>query len=187
MPIATSRIGQILDKKATLKRVIQTNIALGRVQAGTQVDTRNLMVSPRDRIYRILSKEKDYESQAERLYEGLAREIGSGNQRAVNQIQARLDTLAKYGSAYVSLRDGLEFDKRQLSELKAKYEESKVDAQSSMPQKFVVDYAFKAEKKSYPVRWLIVVISTFTTLLTSIILIILYENFRKFKQLSATE
>jgi uncharacterized sporulation protein YeaH/YhbH (DUF444 family) len=56
--------GQILDKKATLKRVIQTNIALGRVQAGTQVDTRNLMVSPRDRIYRILSKEKDYESQA---------------------------------------------------------------------------------------------------------------------------
>jgi len=56
--------GQILDKKATLKRVIQTNIGLGRVQAGTQVDTGNLMISPRDRIYRILSKEKDYESQA---------------------------------------------------------------------------------------------------------------------------
>ena len=56
--------GQILDKKATLKRVLQTNIALGRVQAGTQVDTGKLMISPRDRVYRILSKEKDYESQA---------------------------------------------------------------------------------------------------------------------------
>ena len=56
--------GQILDKKATLKRVLQTNIALGRVQAGMQVDTGGLMVSPRDRVYRILSKEKDYESQA---------------------------------------------------------------------------------------------------------------------------
>jgi len=56
--------GQILDKKATLRRVLQTNIALGRVQAGTRVDTNTLMVSPRDRVYRILSKEKDYESQA---------------------------------------------------------------------------------------------------------------------------
>lgn len=130
---------------------------------------------------------QDYESQAERLYEGLAREIGSGNMRAVEQIQNRLDTLAKYGSAYVSLRDGLEHDKKQLSDLKAKYEEAKVDAESSIPQKFVVDYAFKAEKKTYPVRWLIVVISTFATLLTSIILIILWENFRKFRQMTAKE
>lgn len=56
--------GQLLDKKATLRRVLQTNIALGRLQAGGQVDVGNLMVSPRDRVYRILSKEKDYESQA---------------------------------------------------------------------------------------------------------------------------
>lgn len=56
--------GQILDKKATLRRVLQTNIALGRLQAGGRVDVGNLMVSPRDRVYRILSKEKDYESQA---------------------------------------------------------------------------------------------------------------------------
>jgi uncharacterized sporulation protein YeaH/YhbH (DUF444 family) len=56
--------GQLLDKKATLRRVLQTNIALGRLQAGGQVDVGNLMVSPRDRVYRILSKELDYESQA---------------------------------------------------------------------------------------------------------------------------
>ncbi|WP_448874890.1 DUF444 family protein [Desulfobulbus propionicus] len=56
--------GQILDKKATLKRVLQTNIALGRVRAGAQADVNRLMVSPRDRVYRILSREKDYEAQA---------------------------------------------------------------------------------------------------------------------------
>jgi len=56
--------GQILDKKSTLKRIIQTNIALGRVQAKGQIDSRKLLISPRDRVYRILSKEKDYESQA---------------------------------------------------------------------------------------------------------------------------
>ena len=30
----------------------------------TTIDSRKLLISPRDRIYRILSKEKDYESQA---------------------------------------------------------------------------------------------------------------------------
>ena len=56
--------GQILDKKATLRKIIQTNIALGRIHARDQVDSRKLLISPRDRIYRILSREKDYESQA---------------------------------------------------------------------------------------------------------------------------
>ncbi len=56
--------GQILDKKSTLRRIIQTNIALGRVKAQGQIDSRKLLISPRDRVYRILSKEKDYESQA---------------------------------------------------------------------------------------------------------------------------
>jgi len=130
---------------------------------------------------------QDYESQAERLNEGLVREIGKGNQHGVNEIQRRLDTLAKYGSAYVSLRDDLEHEKKQLSDLRAKYEEAKIDAESSLPQKFVVDYAYKAEKKTYPVRWLIVVLSTFSTLLTTIILIILFENFKKFKKLSVNE
>jgi hypothetical protein len=56
--------GQVLDKKATLRRVIQTNIALNRIRQGEAVDTSKLLMSPRDRVYRILSKEKDYESQA---------------------------------------------------------------------------------------------------------------------------
>lgn len=56
--------GQILDKKSTLRQIVRTNIALRRVRAKDQVDTRNLIISPKDRIYRILSKEKDYESQA---------------------------------------------------------------------------------------------------------------------------
>ncbi len=56
--------GQILDKKATLRQVLQTNIALGRLHPTKPVDSGQLIVSPRDRIYRILSKEKDYESQA---------------------------------------------------------------------------------------------------------------------------
>lgn len=56
--------GQVLDKKSTLRRIIRTNIGLKRIEQGKPVDTGSLVMSPRDRIYRILSKEKDYESQA---------------------------------------------------------------------------------------------------------------------------
>lgn len=56
--------GQIIDKKATLRKILQTNIGLQRVQAGSSVAPEKLIISPRDRVYRILSKEKDLESQA---------------------------------------------------------------------------------------------------------------------------
>jgi uncharacterized sporulation protein YeaH/YhbH (DUF444 family) len=56
--------GQILDKKSTLKRIINTNISLDIIKNGEVVDTGKLLISPSDRMYRILSREKDYESQA---------------------------------------------------------------------------------------------------------------------------
>ncbi len=56
--------GQLLDKKATLRQIIETNIALGRVSVTDGIDPAEFIVQPRDRIYRVLSKEKDFESQA---------------------------------------------------------------------------------------------------------------------------
>lgn len=56
--------GQILDKKATLRKILQTNISLGNVPDVGDLDPTRFLVSPRDRIYRILSREMDYESQA---------------------------------------------------------------------------------------------------------------------------
>jgi hypothetical protein len=56
--------GQFLDKKATLRQIIETNIHLGNIPDVNQIDTSRFIISPKDRIYRILSKEKDFESQA---------------------------------------------------------------------------------------------------------------------------
>ncbi len=56
--------GQVLDKKATLRKIVQTNIGLGTVSAAGDIDTSRLLIAPSDRVYRILSREKDYESQA---------------------------------------------------------------------------------------------------------------------------
>jgi len=118
----------------------------------------------------------DYESQSEMINRQLAMEIAKGNVANINRLEARLDILAKYGGPYVSLRDALEHDKKQLSEIRAKYEEAKVDAEQNLPQKFIVSNAYKAEKKSYPIRWLIVVISTLGALFLTVLIIITFEQ-----------
>jgi uncharacterized protein len=56
--------GQILDKKATLRRIVETNMHLGNLPDLGDIDTTRFLIAPRDKIYRILSREKDYESQA---------------------------------------------------------------------------------------------------------------------------
>ncbi|KPA18677.1 protein containing DUF444 [Candidatus Magnetomorum sp. HK-1] len=56
--------GQILDKKATLKKIVETNIHLGNLPDPDDIDPTRFLISPSDRIYRILSREKDFESQA---------------------------------------------------------------------------------------------------------------------------
>lgn len=56
--------GQFLDKKATLRKILQTNISLGNVPDISDIDPTRFLISPWDKVYRILSPEKDYESQA---------------------------------------------------------------------------------------------------------------------------
>ncbi len=56
--------GQILDKKATLRQILETNIGLGRVPDTGAIDPGGFLIAPSDKIYRVLSREMDYESQA---------------------------------------------------------------------------------------------------------------------------
>jgi uncharacterized protein involved in exopolysaccharide biosynthesis len=123
----------------------------------------------------------DYESQSEVTSEQYAIAISKGDARAIKSLEEKLKIIADYGIIYVSLRDNLYMQRRQLNLLKTKYEEGKVDVTTAIPQKFIVSSAFPAEKKSYPIRWIIVTVSTLTTLLIAIIVILLIENIKQTK------
>jgi hypothetical protein len=56
--------GQLLDKKATLRKIVETNIHLGNLPDKGDIDPARFLIAPNDLVYRILSREKDYESQA---------------------------------------------------------------------------------------------------------------------------
>jgi len=123
----------------------------------------------------------DYESMAERFTEYYAKAILEGNQRAMSKLEEQLATLSKYGGAYVSIRDILEHEKKQLSHLRVKYKEARVDAEQTLPHKFIVNNAVPAEKKTYPIRWLIVLVSTTSAFLFTLLFIIAMENVKNIR------
>ena len=122
----------------------------------------------------------DYESQVEMLSQQMAVELGKGNTQGINNIQKQLDILAEYGGASYAINERLDNDRLQLSLVKSKYEEAKMDATQDIPHKFVVTSAFQAERKSYPIRWIIVVVTVLSTFLLLIFCIVFYDRSKDF-------
>ncbi len=121
----------------------------------------------------------DYETQAERYHEALGKAILEGNNTAVRQLEDKLRLLSRYGSQYVSLRDQLENETLRLSKMKQKYTEARLEAEQTLPNKYIIDSAYKAEKKAYPKKSIIVIISTISSFLVGLTGLIIADRFHK--------
>jgi len=123
----------------------------------------------------------DIESQSGSLNRGLTQAYIKGNQKAVDKILERLSFLAKYGSKYLTLKNIIESQSIQLSLLNSKCNEAKVDAEQSLTHIYIVDKAYRPDKKAFPQRTLIILISTLSTFLLSILIIIIIDALKDFK------
>ena len=125
----------------------------------------------------------DYESQAEVFSEqlGIAIVTKGQNHPAAIAIQHRLDTLAKYGSVYVKLRDESRLLKEELVRLKTRYDQARVDVNETLPETFLVNRAFPAERKTYPKRSIIVLVSTLGAFLFTLVSVIILDTIRRNK------
>jgi capsular polysaccharide biosynthesis protein len=124
----------------------------------------------------------DYESQSSVVSEQYAIAIAKGDERAIKSLEQKLKVISEYGSAYLSVRDNLTLQTKQLNMLKTKFEEAKVDAEQEIPHKFIVNNAFPAEKKSSPVRWIIVAGSTLSAILIAVICIIILDSLNRYRK-----
>lgn len=121
----------------------------------------------------------DYESQSEVFNQAYATAIGQGKKEGARDLEEKLKILALYGAEYASIRDLLVYETEKLSNLETKYRESKVDLNSDLPHKYIVNKGIKAEEKSYPIRWLIIVLSTFSAFLVALLSLIIFDNLKK--------
>jgi len=124
----------------------------------------------------------DYESQSEVLNEQWAVAKIANNHSAALAIEKKLAIISKYGGLYVSVREQLNYIRGNLNHMNKKINEHKLTAEDQLEHKFVLNYAIPAIKKSYPIRWLIVLTAACATALMMIVLIALKEKLKQLKQ-----
>jgi len=118
----------------------------------------------------------NYKSQSKSFNDAYAKVLIEGKTQGIKLIENKLKILAKYGGNYNALNDLLLYETQRLSELNGKYMEAKVDAERSIPHKFVVDRAYPSEKKAYPKRMIIVLVSTLSTFFVALLLLIIRDS-----------
>ncbi|MEZ4721291.1 MAG: hypothetical protein R2813_05370 [Flavobacteriales bacterium] len=183
--LASEMANEIADRLDT----VRTRMQHDRAKVGLRIieqeykKMQDYMHSMDDSLTAIRKKGlTDFEVEVEQLTKAYYDALAKGNNSLINELEKKLAIFAEYGSAYRSLTENLEFEREQLALLRAKYEETKADAHESLTTKFVVNRAWPSEKKAYPIRWLIVLVSTFSAFLLTVLGIIALENFRKFRR-----
>jgi uncharacterized protein involved in exopolysaccharide biosynthesis len=101
-----------------------------------------------------------------------------GASARVSIMEKKLGLLASYGGAALSLSERLELERKELSRLQDRLDRARVDATEKLSNKFIVNKAVKAERKSTPVRWLIVLLTGAGSLLLSFLGLLLAERLR---------
>lgn len=108
--------------------------------------------------------------------------LAKGQTAGVKALEEKMNVLAKNSGMYLFLKERLAHEASRFTDLRAKYIEAKVDIRERLPQKFIVESALVPEKKYTPVRWLIVVVSTISTLLMGILAVIAIENSKSLRK-----
>lgn len=120
----------------------------------------------------------NYESQSEVLNNAYATAILEKDTGGIDFFKDKLDMLSRYGGLYVSLRDRLEYQYEKLGELKTVYDQARLDAEAVIPYTYIIDEAGVSEKKAYPVRSLIVVVSTLSAFVLTLFMLLLTDAFQ---------
>jgi capsular polysaccharide biosynthesis protein len=121
----------------------------------------------------------EYEGQSMVVSDQLATAIAEGRAKsAIQELKNTLDTLAKYGGRYVSLRDELRLRKEEEVKLRTKLDQVRVDAQVVLPATHRVNAARPADKKKYPIRWLICAVSGIAAFVSTLIAILLANTWK---------
>jgi uncharacterized protein involved in exopolysaccharide biosynthesis len=118
----------------------------------------------------------DYKSEMKAYSKEMAKAVANGDERAKSQLKGKLDTLQKYGMAFVDLTEKLKKYRFKYPVIKGKYDEAFVNLSKHLPSKFIVDKAQRNEKKAKPVRALIVVVSTFSAFLLALLFLLFADK-----------
>lgn len=102
----------------------------------------------------------------------------SGSER--RELKQMVESNIQFGEEFDKLERIYERELENLMLINKYLVQSRADANIQFSQKFVVDAAEPAERKSYPIRWLVVVVSVFSSMLISISLLLAKQRWPEF-------
>lgn len=118
----------------------------------------------------------DYEIQSGILFKQYAKAMAKNNSNGMQQLDAKLKLVGKKGWEYVALRDFAYHERNEMFALNVKFDQAKLDMERSLPSKYIINPAIPAEKRTSPVRWLIVLVSTISAVLLALVTIIAMDK-----------
>lgn len=121
------------------------------------------------------------EVQVERLTEQYAICLAQSNTKGAQKIKKELDVISEHVTEHNLLfRRTIEIQD-ELNRIQNVCDLIQIDSDFELTNMFIINKAYPADKKSYPIRWLVVFLSTFSILITTIIILRLIELFNNQK------
>jgi len=122
----------------------------------------------------------DYERQVDRVTEGYMEALANGRATSsdTREIKNLYENLAEQGSQVQLLEGRYQFLQIAIDSLTTQYEHYLSEYEKDITYAHIVEYPVPADKKSYPVRWLIVAFSTVSAVFLAL-LVFLVLDYRK--------
>lgn len=118
----------------------------------------------------------DVEAQSERVMQQYAIAVSQGNAAAISRLAKEQEKLAVWGPRLDALQNMQYTFLKYQALCKQKMLDARLDMQGSMPVKFVVERPIVADKKCYPKRSLVVIISTLSVLILSVFVLLMIDK-----------
>lgn len=118
----------------------------------------------------------DILGQSGMLHRQLAIDLSAGNTRGAEAIKNRLNVLGEKGGQYIFLTTSIQNLSENHVVAHRRMLEAKSDYENFMTYQFVVDPAIEPDKKSFPTRWLLVVLVSLSASLLGAFVIMLFEQ-----------
>lgn len=113
--------------------------------------------------------------QAEQIYKDYTKALVSNDKRAISILEKQIKPLQLYGGKYERYRNEVQDMALQLAEIKKSLKVLRIEAAQTIPSQFVIDRAVAPDKKAYPKRSLVIILSTLSALLFAVFAIVFAE------------
>ena len=121
----------------------------------------------------------NYDRQIERLTEAYGKALLDRNEAAKRDIEKEIFVLTEYSSEFIQCWERYIDELERLNDTRSQLIQIKAELEHRVPGVFIVDKAYKADKKAYPKKSIIVVISTLSAFIVALLGFLFFDNFLK--------